>query len=65
MVIEVIDSKEDSHLVTMNISNFLIYIRIDNKPGEEKIIMKIKEVLVDMLVQTDLEKHGPILVYKN
>ena len=49
----------------MNISNFLIYIRIDNKPGEEKIIMKIKEVLVDILVQTDLEKHGPILVYKN
>ena len=65
MVIEVIDSKEDRHLVTMNISNFLIYIRIDNKPGEEKNIMKIKEVLVDILVQTELEKHGPILVYKN
>ena len=36
-----------------------------SKPREEKIIMKIKGVIVDMMVQMDPKKYGPNVFYEN
>ena len=53
-----IDAKEYRGVATIDIPNSFIQTRIDRKPGEYKITMKIKGVLVDMMVQMD-----PIVVY--
>ena len=47
----VIDAKEDRDIVTIDIPNYFIQAPIDRKHREDTIIMKIKEVLVDILVQ--------------
>ena len=51
MITSVIYAKEDRYLATIYMTNFFIQIPIDKKPRHEKIIMKIKVVLVDMLIQ--------------
>ena len=48
-----IDSKEDRYVATIDIPNFFIWIPIDRKPVEGKIIIKINGLLVDMLVHLD------------
>ena len=45
-------------------TNFFIQKLIDRKLGAEKIAMKIKGVLVDMLVQMNPEKYGPNAFYE-
>ena len=35
------------------------------KPGEERVMMKITGVLVDMLVQLSPEVYGPYVVFEN
>jgi hypothetical protein len=43
------------------------FIQVDMpkpKPGEDRIIMKITGVLVDMLVQLDPKLYGPFVVYE-
>ena len=57
-------SKEDTDLVTIDISNFSIQTPIYRKPGWDKITMKIKGVLVDMLVQMDLGKLSQYSIWK-
>ena len=64
MITSVIDAKEDSYLVTIYIPNLFIQALINRKPGKDKIIIKIKGVLVDMLVQIYPGKCGPNGVYK-
>ena len=64
MLASVMDTKEDRDVATKDITNLFIQTPIYRKPGEEKIIMKIKGVLVNMLVQTDPEKYGPNVVYE-
>ena len=54
MVASVIDATEDKDVVTIDIPNLFIHKPIDRKPGEEKIIMKVKGVLVIMLVNMNL-----------
>ena len=51
-------------VATIDIPNFFILTLIDRKPGEEKVIINVKGLLVDMLVYMDLEKHGPNVVYE-
>ena len=53
MLISVIDAKEYRDIVNIDITNVLIQTPIDKKPGEEKIMIKITVVLVNMLVQMD------------
>ena len=50
ILISVIDSREDRGVSTIDIPNLFIQTLIDRKPGEEKIMMKIKSVLLDMRV---------------
>ena len=49
-------AKSYGDVATIDITNFFIWTHVDRKPVEENIIMKIKELLVDMLVQMDPEK---------
>ena len=65
MLASVIDAKEDWNLSTIDKPNILIHTPIDRKPGELKIIMKIKGVLFNMLVQTNLENMVPVYSMKN
>ena len=51
-------------IATIDIPNLFIQTPIYRKLGEDKIIMKIKGVLVNILVQMDPEKYGPNMVYK-
>ena len=44
------------------IQHLFIKTPIYRKPGKEKIIMKIKGLLVDIMVQMDMGNHGPNLV---
>ena len=50
MLTSVINAKEEINVETIDIPNFFIQKPIYRKPVEEKIIMKIKVVLVDMLL---------------
>ena len=38
---------------------------LEVKPGEERVMMKITGVLVDMLVQLNPEVYGPYVVFEN
>ena len=60
----VIYAKEYGDLATIYIPNFFTHTPIDKKPGEDKIIMGINGLLVDIMVQTDPEKYGPNVVYE-
>ena len=64
MLTSVIDAKEDRDLVTIDIPNFFIQTPIDRKTVEEKIIMNLKGLLVDILVHVDLVKFGPNVFYE-
>ena len=51
MLTSMIDAKGDMDVVTLDIPNHFIHTPIDRKPGENKITMKTKGVLVDILAQ--------------
>ena len=61
MLTSVIDAKEDRRI---DIPNFFIQTPIDRKTVEEKIIMNLKGLLVDILVHVDLVKFGPNVFYE-
>ena len=60
----VIYYKEDRYVATIDITNFFIQTRIDRKPVEYKIIMKINRIVVNILVQMDPGKYGSNIVHK-
>ena len=47
---------------TIDIPNLSIQTLIDRKPGEEKITMRIKGAMVNILVHMDLERYGSNVV---
>ena len=62
----VIDAHEGRDVMTCDIPNaFVQTVMPEKKAGEERVIMKITGVLVDMLVQLDPELYGPYVVYEN
>ena len=46
-------SKEDRYVGNIDIPNLFIHTPIDRKPGEDKIIVKIKGIPVNILIQMD------------
>jgi hypothetical protein len=50
LIIAVINTKQGRDVMTTNILNAFMQMDIKEKPNGEKIIIKIQETLVDMLV---------------
>ena len=59
-----IDAHEGRDIMTADVPNAFVQTEMDIKEGDEKVIMKIKGVLVDMLVQINTE-YGKHVVYEN
>ena len=62
----IIDIKEKRDIMTNNIPNaFIQALILQNKQRKECIIMKITEVLVDLLVEMAPKVYRPYMVKKN
>jgi hypothetical protein len=62
----VIEEKEERDVMTWDIPNAFIQAYLPKKePGEDRAVMKITGVLVDMLVNINLESYGPAVVLEN
>jgi hypothetical protein len=65
MLTAVIDATEQRNVMTCNIPNvFIQALMPDVKPGDERVMMKITGVLVEMLVELNPKLYGPHVVYK-
>jgi hypothetical protein len=65
MLTAVIDSTERRDVMTCDIPNAFIQAEIPEvEPGEERVMMKITGVLVDMLVEINPTLYGPHVVYE-
>ena len=64
MITRVIDAKEDRDVMTGDVPNAFIQANMPKvKQGEDRVMMKIIGVLLDMLVQLAPEVYGPCLVF--
>ena len=57
-----IDAKEQRDVMTMDIPNAFIQTPIEKMDTDNKIVMKITGVLVDLLVEDSPEIYGPYVV---
>ncbi len=65
MLIGVIDANEGRDVMTCNIPNAFIQALMPKvEDGDERVMMKITGVLVDMLVELNRELYGPYVVYE-
>jgi hypothetical protein len=63
MITGVIEAKEERDVMTCGIPNAFIQALLPKKdPGEDRVVMKITGVLVDMLVNINPELYGPAVV---
>ena len=66
MLTSIVDAKEERDVMTGDIPNAFIQTKMpDVKDGEERVIMKITGVLVDLLVEMSPEVYGPHVVFEN
>jgi hypothetical protein len=66
LIAGVIKAKEERDVMTCNIPNAFIQAYLPRKePGEDRVVMKITGMLVDMLVDTSPELYGPAVVLVN
>jgi hypothetical protein len=66
MITEVIEAKEERDVITCDIPNTFIQAFLPKKePGEDRVVMKITGVLVNMLVNISPELYGPVIVLEN
>ena len=62
----VVDAKEGRDVMSGDIPNAFVQTEMpEPKPGEDRIIMKITGVLVDLLVEMAPETFGPYVVFEN
>jgi hypothetical protein len=65
MLTAVIDAHEERDLMTWDIPNaFIEALMPEVKDRDERVMMKITGVLVDMLVRLNPELYGPYVVYE-
>jgi hypothetical protein len=65
MLTAVIDAHEGRDVMTCDIPNvFIQALMPEVKDGDERVMMKITGVLVDMLVKLNPELYGPYMVYE-
>ena len=60
----IIDACEERDIMTEDISNAFIQASLLMKDGDERICMKITDVLVDMLVKMNSNLYEPHVVYE-
>jgi Reverse transcriptase (RNA-dependent DNA polymerase) len=67
MITGVIEAKEVRDVMTCDIPNAFIQALLPKKDpaGEDRVVMKITGVLVDMLVDINTELYGPAVVLEN
>ena len=66
MITRVIDAKEDRDVMTGDVPNAFIQANMPKvKQGEDRVMMKIIGVLLDMFVQLAPEVYGPCVVFEN
>jgi len=66
MLTGVIDAHEERDVMTCDIPNaFIQALMPETKDRDERVMMKITGVLVDMLVKLNPELYGPYVVYEN
>jgi hypothetical protein len=66
MITGVIEVQEERDIISCDIPNAFIQALLPKKdPGEDRVIMKITGVLVDMLVDINPELYGPAMVLEN
>ena len=61
----VLDAKEGRDVVTVDIPNAFIQTDIPQDEGRERIILKIRGALVDMLVDIDPRLYATYVTYEN
>ena len=59
-----IDAKEERDVATVDIPNAFIQTEIPQEKGKERIILKIRGKLVDILVQIDPATYEPFVTYE-
>lgn len=59
-----IAAKENQDIMRADVPNAFIQMSLDRKDGEERIVMMITGVLVDMLVEDSPDIYGPYVVYE-
>ena len=65
MLTAVIDATERCNIMTCDIPNAFIQAEVSaEETGEERVMMKITGVLVDMLVEINPTLYGPHVVYE-
>jgi len=60
-----IDAKERREVATIDVPNAFIRTPLDYKGTDERIIMKVRGVIVDLLLMIDAETYGNHIVYEN
>ena len=60
-----IDAKENREVATVDIPNAFVQAPTAREPGEDRIIMKIKGDMVDMLLELDTALYTQYVVYEN
>ena len=66
MLTAVVDAKEERDVMTADVPNAFIQTEMPPlEDGEERVIMKITGVLVDLLVKLAPEVYGPYVVFEN
>lgn len=62
----IVDAHERRDVMTADVPDAFIHAKtLEDKKTEERIIIKITEVLVDYLVEIAPEIYGPYIVLKN
>ena len=65
MLTGVIDAKQGRDVITLDIPNAFVQTSIPQGKSDEKIIMKIRGALVDMLVEMSPETYKDHVIYEN
>jgi hypothetical protein len=66
LLTSILDVKENRDVMSADIPNAFIQANLpDMQDGDERVVMKITGVLVDLLVEIDVAKYGPYVVFEN
>jgi hypothetical protein len=66
LLTSIVDVKENRDVMSADIPNAFIQANMPViKDHEERVVMKITGVLVDLLVEIDVAKYGPYVVFEN